>query len=90
MHYRFDAWIRAIDSYGGNDLSYLNPKGTIPSSAVIKKNERRANPFRERKKFDTTDYAEKGKIEMEVEDAEGQDEEVEEVFDKKKLMDMEG
>lgn len=91
--FRFDAWIRSIDSYGGNDLSYLNPKGTIPASAVIKRNERRANPFREKKRFDTTDFAEKGKIEIEVEaEAEdGQEEEVEEeVFDKKKLVDMEG
>lgn len=84
---RFDAWIRSIDSYGGGDLGYLNPKGNIPASAVIKKGERRANPFREKKKFDTTEYAEKGKIEMD----EGPEEEAEEeTFDKKVLVDMEG
>lgn len=67
---------------------YLNRKGTIPSNAVIKKTERRPNPFRE-KKFDATDYAEKGKTQIQMDDEEGQDEEVEE-YHTTNLMDMDG
>lgn len=54
---RFDAWIRAIDCYAGNDLLYLNPKGTIPPAAVITKGSRRENAFREKKKFDATSFS---------------------------------
>ncbi|KXN92408.1 tRNA pseudouridine synthase 1 [Leucoagaricus sp. SymC.cos] len=50
----FDAWIRMVDNYAGNDLLYLNPEGTIPEAAIIQKGERRENPFRERRIFDAT------------------------------------
>ncbi|KAF5383796.1 hypothetical protein D9615_003543 [Tricholomella constricta] len=53
----FDAWMRHVDAYSGNDLLYLNPKGTIPPAAIIKKNERRDNPFREKKRFDATSFS---------------------------------
>ena len=53
---RFDAWIRAIDAYSGNDLLYLNLTGAVPEAAVIKQGERRENPFREKKIFDTTSF----------------------------------
>lgn len=53
----FDAWIRAVDSYTGNDLLYLNSKGTIPPAAVIRKGERRENPFKEKKRFDATSFS---------------------------------
>ena len=54
--YRFDAWIRAVDTYSGNDLLYFNPKGIIPDVAVIQKGAKRDNPFREKKKFNTTGF----------------------------------
>ena len=53
---RFDAWIYTIDAYTGQDLLYLNHMGKIPPESVVKKGERRANPFKERKKFNTTDF----------------------------------
>lgn len=52
----FDAWIHIIDAYTGQDLLYLNHHGKIPPESVIKKGERRANPFKERKQFDSTDF----------------------------------
>jgi len=67
----FDAWIRFVDAYAGNDLLYLNPKGTIPPTAVIRKGERRENPFREKKRFDATSFSaddDKGKLVDEDED----------------------
>lgn len=84
--------MRSVDSYIGNDLSYLNPKGTIPPSAVIKKGERRANPFREKKKFDSTNFPVGGKssaddLQPQLEDDEDEDEQV---LDKGKLADTEG
>lgn len=45
--HRFDAWIRNVDSYGGDDLLYLNPEGVIPDVCVIKKGEKRSKPFQE-------------------------------------------
>lgn len=85
---RFDAWVRSIDAYAGDDLLYLNPKGVIPAAAVIKRSERRKNPFREKKRFDVTDFPESGKVE--VDEAEDEEEEQDVVMDKAKLVDMEG
>lgn len=45
--YRFDTWIRTIDSYSGNDFIYLNSKGIILPAAVMSKGEKRENGFRE-------------------------------------------
>lgn len=89
---RFDAWIRAVDSYIGNDLSYLNSKGIIPPTAVIKRNERRANPFREKKKFDSTNFPVGGKsslddLQPQMDEDEDEDEQV---LDRTKLADTEG
>jgi tRNA pseudouridine38-40 synthase len=56
MIHRFDAWIKTIDTYSGSDLLYFNPKGTIPDVAVIQKGVKRENPFREKKKFNTTGF----------------------------------
>ena len=85
---RFDAWVRSIDKYIGNDLLYLNPKGIIPSNAVIKKGERREHPFREKKRFDATSFPE-GAQRAQVDEEEDEEEE-EEKLDKKALIDMEG
>jgi len=79
----FDAWIRSIDSYAGRDFSYLNPKAIIPPVAVLKKGQRRLNPFRERRRFDTT-----GPL-IESTTAEPESEDDMDV-DKTKLKDMEG
>jgi tRNA pseudouridine38-40 synthase len=43
----FDTWINAVDDYSGNDFHYLNPKGVIPTSAVISKGHRRQGQFLE-------------------------------------------
>jgi tRNA pseudouridine38-40 synthase len=81
---RFDAWIRALDSYAGNDLLYLNPKGTIHPSAVVKKGERRENPFREKKRFDATSFS------LDDDRAELIDEDDETHISKEDLADTEG
>ncbi|KAI0064005.1 pseudouridine synthase [Artomyces pyxidatus] len=82
----FDAWVRSVDAYSGSDLLYLNPRGIIPAAAVIKKGTRRGNPFREKRRFDVTDYSAAGKIE----EHDDEEEEQEVVIDKSKLADMEG
>ncbi|KZT10155.1 tRNA pseudouridine synthase [Laetiporus sulphureus 93-53] len=87
----FDAWIRSVDAYAGNDLLYLNSKGVIPSAAVIKKGERRANPFKERKRFDATTFADRSaddKIDISEEEAEEEGEEMS--LDKAQLDEMDG
>jgi tRNA pseudouridine38-40 synthase len=87
---RFDAWMHTVDSYQGKDLAYLGPKGTIPAVAVIKMNERRENPFKERKKFDSTNFPVNGNSSLNDVKLQIEDEEEEEVgLDKAKLADME-
>ncbi|KAI0319395.1 pseudouridine synthase [Amylostereum chailletii] len=83
----FDSWVRHVDSYAGSDLSWLNPKGTIPPVAVLKKGERRSNPFREKRQFDVTDYSAAGGGKIVIEDVE---DEPEEKLNKAQLADMEG
>jgi tRNA pseudouridine38-40 synthase len=84
---RFDGWVRSVDTYSGDDLLYLNPRGIIPAAAVLKKSERRMNPFREKKRFDATDFPETSKIEA---DEREEDEEQVATIDKAKLVEMEG
>ncbi|KAI0286054.1 pseudouridine synthase [Russula aff. rugulosa BPL654] len=84
----FDAWIRSTDAYSGDDLLYLSPKGNIPAAAVVKKSERRKNPFRERKHFDVTDFPENSKVEVDEAEDDGEEQGV--VMDKAELVDMEG
>lgn len=67
----FDAWIRTIDAYAGNDLLYLNPTGAIPAAAVIVKGEKRPNPFREKRVFDTTSFPSNGEIRRKLEEDDG-------------------
>ncbi|KZV74511.1 pseudouridine synthase [Peniophora sp. CONT] len=93
----FDAWVRSIDKYSGNDLAYLNARGVIPDRAALPpKGQARQNPFREKRKFDLTDYsaAQLSEVmrETEADDGtEGQDEEAEAAgLSKKELADMEG
>ncbi|KAF8268812.1 pseudouridine synthase [Lactarius quietus] len=84
----FDAWVRSVDTYSGDDLLYLNPRGIIPAAAVLKKSERRKNPFRERKRFDATDFPATSKIE--ADEQEEDEEEQGANMDKAELADMEG
>ena len=79
--------MRSVDTYSGDDLLYLNPRGIIPVAAVLKKSERRKNPFRERKRFDATDFLETSKT-----DADEQEDEEERVttMNKAVLAEMEG
>ncbi|KAN0137009.1 pseudouridine synthase [Lactarius tabidus] len=83
----FDGWVRSVDTYSGDDLLYLNSRGIIPAAAVLKKSERRMNPFREKKRFDATDFPETSKIEA---DEREEDEEQVATIDKAKLVEMEG
>ncbi|KAF8265596.1 hypothetical protein EI94DRAFT_1702384 [Lactarius quietus] len=74
-HLRFDAWVHSVDTYSGDDL--LQEKG-----------EQRKNPFRERKRFDATDFlaTSKTKADEQEEDKEEQGANM----DKAELADMEG
>jgi tRNA pseudouridine38-40 synthase len=86
---RFDAWIRSTDAYSGDDLLYLNPKGVIPAAAVVKRSERRKNPFREKRRFDVTDFPESsGKIEVDEAEDDGDEQDI--AMDKAELVNMEG
>jgi tRNA pseudouridine38-40 synthase len=68
---------------------YLNPKGTIPTTSVIKKGQKRDNPFREKKRFDVTSFPVAGEGMTGTEEQE--DEECDEtVVDKRNLVDLEG
>jgi hypothetical protein len=55
-HNSFDAWVRSVDRYSGNDLLYLNLDSAIPGDCIIKKGEARSNPFKERTIFDRTNF----------------------------------
>ena len=55
---------------------------------MIKKSERRKNPFRERKRFDVTDILENSKVEVDEAEDEGEEQDI--VMDKAKLADLEG
>jgi tRNA pseudouridine38-40 synthase len=65
----------------------LNHQGIIPDAAVIKKGEKRSNPFREKKRFDSTHFPRgvDSKTEMAVDGGED-DEDPADVID---LADME-
>jgi len=86
--FRFDAWVRSTDAYSGDDLLYLNPKGVIPAAAVVKRSERRKNPFREKRRFDVTGFPENSKVD--VDDVEDDGDEQDVVLDKAQLVDTEG
>ncbi|KAJ4469598.1 pseudouridine synthase [Lentinula aciculospora] len=91
----FDGWIRSIDSYKGNDFLYLNPKGTIPPEAILTKGERRQNPFRERKVFNLTSFAEEDNEKVREEEPpdeadEAEESMAEESMTKKELEEAEG
>ena len=85
---RFDAWVRSVDTYAGDDLLYLNPRGIIPAAAVLKRSERRKNPFREKKRFDATDFPSTSKTE--ADEQEEDEEEQGTIMDKAELVNMEG
>ncbi|PIL24877.1 hypothetical protein GSI_12764 [Ganoderma sinense ZZ0214-1] len=88
----FDGWVRSIDAYAGHDLEYLNPKGVIPASAVIKRGEYRNNPFREKKRFDATSFpaGTSGVNALTIEEEESSEDEETLPLDKEELADLEG
>ncbi|KAM5532801.1 hypothetical protein V8D89_013520 [Ganoderma adspersum] len=88
----FDGWVRSIDAYAGHDLEYLNPKGVIPASAVIKRGEFRNNQFREKKRFDATAFpAGTGDANaVSIEEEESSEDEETLPLDKEELADLEG
>ncbi|KAL1747583.1 pseudouridine synthase [Schizophyllum fasciatum] len=63
----FDAWIRHVDSYTGQELLYLNPKGTVPEVAALKPGAARENPFREKRRFNLTTFDEPSRDESDEE-----------------------
>ena len=84
-----------MDAYAGHDLEYLNPKGIIPTGAVIKRGEYRANPFREKKRFDATAFpagvdGEKQRDGVECTEADEDEEEETLPTSKEELADLEG
>ncbi|KAL5537125.1 PUS1 [Sanghuangporus sanghuang] len=86
----FDRWQNIFDRYNGNDLLYYNSQGIIPEEAVIRKGESRPNPFRERRRFDATDFApDAGASALAEEEAEEEETE-EEKLGKKELEEAEG
>ncbi|CAK5267249.1 unnamed protein product [Mycena citricolor] len=66
----YDAWIRNVDDYAGNDLLYLNPKGVIPSAAVVRdrRDRHRKGGFKEKRLFDATSFPTGGKESGAVDD----------------------
>lgn len=89
--YSFDRWQNIFDRYGGHDLLYFNTQGSIPDEAIVRKGERRPNPFRERKRFDTTDFTSDVPASAFAEDeGEEQEEAEEETMGKKQLEEAEG
>ncbi|TRM65503.1 pseudouridine synthase [Schizophyllum amplum] len=66
----FDAWVRHVDDYTGQELLYLNPKGTVPTVAALKPGTPRENPFREKRRFNMTTFDEPSKDESEDEEVE--------------------
>ena len=90
---RFDRWIRSVDAYAGPDLQYLNPEGRIPDVAIVRKGEKRLNPFKEKRQFDNTDFGvDSDKVDpaVGVDIADIVDEADDEIFDKSQLEQMEG
>ncbi|KAJ3976434.1 pseudouridine synthase [Lentinula raphanica] len=86
----FDGWIRSVDSYRGADFLYLNPKGVIPPESVVTKGVRRENPFRERKVFNLTSFAEDDNERVQAEELPDEVEDAEESMTKKQLEEAEG
>ena len=80
--------MRTVDAYSGDDLLYLNSRGIIPAAAVLKKSERRKNPFREKKRFDATDFP--AASNAAVDEQEEDEEEQGTIRDKAELVNMEG
>lgn len=54
-----------MDGYAGSDFDYLNNKGIIPPSAVLKKGEKKADAFAEPAEDDDDSPAAGGKRKME-------------------------
>ena len=77
-----------IDNYAGPDLLYYNSQGAIPEAAIVTKGQNRVNPFKEKRRFDATDFPPEKTLELEDDDAE--EDKQEESIDKKELEEAEG
>ncbi|PPQ63809.1 hypothetical protein CVT24_009804 [Panaeolus cyanescens] len=88
----FDAWVRSVDAYAGNDLLYLNSTGSVPDAAVIAKGTKRTNPFREKRVFDITSFpgSEEIKKKLEADEDGDLESDSETKMDKKQLEETEG
>ncbi|KAH8116464.1 pseudouridine synthase [Phellopilus nigrolimitatus] len=87
----FDHWLHTFDRYAGPDMLYFNAQGVIPEAAVVKKGERRANAFKERRRFDATDFAADVPAAAFTGDELSENEEIEdEIISKKELEEAEG
>ena len=54
---RFDAWLRSVDAYTGDDLKYLNKDGLIPDVCIHEKGKPRTSGFRDSAQFDKTSFS---------------------------------
>ncbi|THH11866.1 hypothetical protein EW145_g374 [Phellinidium pouzarii] len=81
-----------IEVYAGPDLLYYNVQGTIPEAAVQRKGMRHANAFKERKRFDATEFVADAhdKVFAEEDDNGNDGEEDEKEISKKELEEAEG
>jgi tRNA pseudouridine38-40 synthase len=82
--HRFDAWMRTVDNYSGNDFLWLNPAGIVPKESIILKGQRRENPFKERRRFNATSITVEGDKVVGL----AEDEEEESTLSKKELDEM--
>lgn len=69
---------------------YYNNQGIIPDAAVVKKGERRADRFKEKKHFDATDFAEDTSASVFLDEEEVEDEKAVEGISKAELEEAEG
>lgn len=87
---RFNAWLKTIDSYEGDDLLYLNPEGTVPEVAQYKPGEKRTRKFKEYRYFDRTEFKENASGEIDQITLPDEEEEEEAPLSKKAAEEMEG
>lgn len=53
----FDRWVHQVDRYSGQDLLYYNIQAVVPEEAVVKRGVSRSNAFREKRRFDATEFS---------------------------------
>lgn len=87
----FDRWVHQFDRYSGQDLLYYNRQGVVPDEAVVKRGVSRSNAFREKRRFDATEFSADEPALALADDADDVDEETEvRGMGKKELEEAEG